>query len=196
MSTSQAFEVSVIAGGINPMNIRSLNGNFHDHEAHASVAVGVEMACKECGNTEAGTINGLCSRCTYKQYGTLFPWLEDVKKKTSEEESMSQMMVSARSENTGLALNCPHCKFTCRHDVSHVEDCIKLKEPLVCVACGQSFFVMTVKATGSGDDGLPTELKCGKCFSPRTRNGQILEACQNCGDGEIDLAKDVRVHER
>jgi hypothetical protein len=57
---------------------------------------------------------------------------------------MSQMIVSARNENQGIALNCPHCKFTCRHDVSHVEDCIKLREPLVCVACGEEFQLVTV----------------------------------------------------
>ena len=56
---------------------------------------------------------------------------------------MSLQMVSARDKNLGIALNCPHCKYTLRHDVSHVEDCIKLGEPLVCVACGEEFLVVT-----------------------------------------------------
>lgn len=38
------------------------------------------MACQECGNTSDGIINGLCSSCTVKKHGRLFPWLEGLKK--------------------------------------------------------------------------------------------------------------------
>lgn len=59
---------------------------------------------------------------------------------------MSQMIVSARSEYQGILIICPHCRFGCRHDVSHLEDCIKYRDPLPCVACGKEFRVVVHKA--------------------------------------------------
>ena len=41
------------------------------------------MACQECGNTSDGTINGLCSSCTMKKNGGLFPWLDEIRKITT-----------------------------------------------------------------------------------------------------------------
>ena len=48
------------------------------------------MACQECGNTSDGIINGLCSSCTIKNYGCLFPWLPELEKKAEEKKAAQQ----------------------------------------------------------------------------------------------------------
>jgi len=80
---------------------------------------------------------------------------------------MSLQMVSARSENQGIALHCPHCSFMCRHDVSHLEDCIKFREPLVCVACGKEFRVVVHKARSASSNNEMKRSGQGRGESPK-----------------------------
>lgn len=53
------------------------------------------MACKECGNTSDGTIGGLCSSCTMKKNGCLFPWLEELEKKVIKEAAQQREKILA-----------------------------------------------------------------------------------------------------
>src|SRR5512138_1766780 len=59
--------------------------------------------------------------------------------------NMSQMIVSARSDQTGIMIRCPRCRFSSRYDVSFVEDAINHGDAIKCVACGEGFRIVTRK---------------------------------------------------
>lgn len=60
---------------------------------------------------------------------------------------MSLQIVSARGENLGIKIRCPHCKFHQRVDVSFVEDAIMDNGVIVCVACDKVFRIVPVSLT-------------------------------------------------
>ena len=67
------------------------------------------MACQECGNTSDGIIDGLCSSCTIKKHGSLFPWLEQLKKQGERIESaLDYCQCGTRQYLEGPSVN-PHC---------------------------------------------------------------------------------------
>jgi len=43
------------------------------------------------------------------------------------------------NEHKGILITCPHCKLGSRYDGSYIEDAIKIRHDIVCVACGEVF---------------------------------------------------------
>jgi hypothetical protein len=49
------------------------------------------------------------------------------------------MMVNARQQGVEIMIVCPHCLIGSRYDASYVEDVIKIRHDIICVACGETF---------------------------------------------------------
>lgn len=67
------------------------------------------MACQECGNTSDGIINGLCSSCTIKNYGCLFPWLPELEKKAEEKKAAQQSVPPTAAGGSDSGGNSESC---------------------------------------------------------------------------------------
>ena len=48
-------------------------------------------------------------------------------------------VLHASNEHKGILITCPHCKLGSRYDGSYIEDAIKIRHDIVCVACGEVF---------------------------------------------------------
>lgn len=48
-------------------------------------------------------------------------------------------VLHANNDTPGIMIVCPHCKLGSRYEASYIEDAIKIRHNIVCVACGDEF---------------------------------------------------------
>lgn len=75
---------------------------------------------------------------------------------------MSLMVVSARKENQGIKIYCPHCRMSSNYDISFMEDAIHHGDKVKCVVCGKEFSVVTKKARAAQSNNASS--RRGKTF--------------------------------
>lgn len=86
-------------------------------------------------------------------------------------------ILNARNDNKGILITCPHCKLGSRYDGSYIEDAIKIRHDIVCVACGEVFNLVVsipVQEAAKNIHALP----CPALF--KDKNGELHD-CPACG---------------
>lgn len=67
-----------------------------------------------------------------------------------------------RNEFPGILITCPHCKFGSRYDGSYIEDAIKIRHDIVCVACGGEFNLVVSPIEKAAEHSASTR-NCPRC---------------------------------
>ncbi len=64
-------------------------------------------------------------------------------------------VLHASNEHKGILITCPHCKLGSRYDGSYIEDAIKIRHDIVCVACGEVFnLVVSIPTSEAVEHGV------------------------------------------
>lgn len=92
-------------------------------------------------------------------------------------------VVYASNEQKGILITCPHCKLGSRYDGSYIEDAVKIRHDIVCVACGEVFnLVVSIPTSEAVEQSV--HRTCAKCGASRWANVIIVgnkEYCTACG---------------
>lgn len=84
----------------------------------------------------------------------------------------------ASNEHKVILIICPHCKFGSRYDGSYIEDAIKIRHDIVCVACGEVFnLVVSVPSSEAVEQTLAPDAPPESCEHGNLRGKCPVEIC-------------------